>query len=278
MAPTPRLRVPPSQPPEARTGQGSQSTSKTSSKAGKARRRVLVSFDEMLEWFQRESNKWIHHGYRPFSNSIRSSVCSLAYVHNESINIYSHLIPAVSYLLGEWYIQQYLNRRYSDVQAADLIVFSIFMLTAIVCLSLSATYHTLINHSQHIEQFCLRLDMLGVVIFILGDLVLGVYLVFWCELLLRIIYWALTGVFGSLTIFMTLHPKYQGTKYRLFRALVFVATGLCGVAPLVHGLNFDLWGSHSIFHVLVVCAAVIQLMGYLDAYDSAHANLICSIP
>ncbi len=117
---------------------------------------------------------------------------------------------------------------------------------------------------------------------------------------------------------------------------MFVATGLCGAAPLVHGLNvfgmsqmmrkafpytlakagcllsgtsfyavtlqishtrerltlthvvlrpgfpkvdigtFDLWGSHSIFHVLVVCAAVVQLIGYLDAFDYAHANLTCS--
>lgn len=116
---------------------------------------------------------------------------------------------------------------------------------------------------------------------------------------------------------------------------MFVATGLSGVAPLVHGLNvfgmsqmmrkafpytmakagcllsgtffyavclpishtrltlthvglktrfpesrypgkFDLFGSHSIFHILVVCAAVVQLMGYLDAFDYAHANLTCS--
>ena len=40
--------------------------------------------------------------------------------------------------------------------------------------------------------------------------------------------------------------------------------------------KFDLWGSHSIFHVLVVCAAVVQLTGYLDALDYAHANLTCS--
>lgn len=133
-----------------------------------------------------------------------------------------------------------------------------------------------------------------------------------------------------------MHPKYQGAKYRVFRALMFVATGLSGVAPLIHGLKvfgmsqmmrkafpytmakafcllsgtsfyavslstshtrgndsdtsgsktrfpesrypgkFDLWGSHSIFHVLVVCAAVVQLVGYLDAFDYAHANLTCS--
>jgi predicted membrane channel-forming protein YqfA (hemolysin III family) len=35
---------------------------------------------------------------------------------------------------------------------------------------------------------------------------------------------------------MTMHPKFQGRKYRLFRALMFVATGLSGLAPLIHGL------------------------------------------
>lgn len=118
---------------------------------------------------------------------------------------------------------------------------------------------------------------------------------------------------------------------------MFVATGLSGVAPLIHGLNvfgmsqmmrkafpytlakagclvsgtsfyvvslltshtrekltlihmvlktrfpesqysgkFDLSGSHSIFHILVVCAAVVQLIGYLDAFHYAQANLTCS--
>ena len=138
---------------------------------------------------------------------------------------------------------------------------------------------------------------------------------------------------------MTMHPKFQGSKYRLFRALMFVATGMCGVAPLIHGLKvfgisqmmrkafpytlakagcllsgtafyavsfpisrtsekltltklilktrfpesrypgkFDLWASHSIFHILVVCAAVVQLVGYLDAFDYANKNLTCSSP
>lgn len=34
-----------------------------------------------------------------------------------------------------------------------------------------------------------------------------------------------------------MHPKFQGPKYRLLRALMFVATGLSGTAPLIHGLN-----------------------------------------
>ncbi|KAH7418742.1 hemolysin-III family protein [Cadophora sp. MPI-SDFR-AT-0126] len=277
---------------------------------------ILLSFDEMPEWFRRESNQWILRGYRPISGSAYASFCSWLYIHNESVNIYSHLIPAVFFLFGECYIQQYLTNRYSGVTSADLITFSIFMLAATTCLSLSVTYHTLANHSQYVEHFCLRLDILGVVIFILGDLILGIYIVFWCEPLPRNIYWSIIGVFGTLTIFITMHPKFQGTKYRSFRALVLVATALSGFTPLIHGLSvfdisqmmrkafpytlakagcllsgtsfyiirfpesrypgrFDLWGSHSIFHILVVCAAVVQLIGYLDAFCYAHANLTC---
>ena len=40
--------------------------------------------------------------------------------------------------------------------------------------------------------------------------------------------------------------------------------------------KFNLWDSHSIFHVLIVCAAVIQLMNYLNVFNYFHANLICS--
>ncbi|KAH8737118.1 hemolysin-III family protein [Ilyonectria robusta] len=236
MASASRLRVSPPQPLEAHKGRGMESIGDTASKAGKVGRPVLLSFDEMLEWFQRESNQWVLHGYRPISGSARASFCSWSYIHNESVNIYSHLVPAVFFLLGEWYLQQYLASRYSGVTGADFIAFSIFMLTAVTYLSLSATYHTLLNHSQHIEHLCLRLDMLGVVIFILGDLVLGIYIVFWCEPLPRNIYWSMIGVFGTLTIFKTIHPKFQGSKYRLFRVLMFVATGLSGIAPLIHGL------------------------------------------
>ena len=41
----------------------------------------------------------------------------------------------------------------------------------------------------------------------------------------------------TLAILMTMHPKMQSPEYRTFRVSMFVATGLSGVAPLVHGLN-----------------------------------------
>ncbi|KAL2787700.1 hemolysin-III related-domain-containing protein [Aspergillus keveii] len=214
MESAPRLRVPPLQLPEEM-----DFLSNTLSKARKARRLVLLPFNEMPEWFRRESNQWIYQGYRPISGSAHASFYT------------------VLFLLGEWNIQQYLSSRYSRFTTTDFIAFSTFLITAVTCLLLLAIYHTLLNHSKHVEYLCLRLDMLGVVIFILGDLILGIYIIFRCKPYPRNIYWSMVGFFGMLTIFLTMHRKFKGSEYRIFRAFMFVATGLSSVAPLIHGLN-----------------------------------------
>lgn len=185
---------------------------------------------------------------------------SWSYIHNESVNIYSHLIPAVAFLLGEWYIQYYLISRYSNITCADFFIFSFFLLTAVICLALSTTYHTLMNHSYKVEQLWLRLDLIGIVVLTLGDFVSGIYMVFWCEPLERKIYWSMVsrylhnlfrfsslmsnahfdlqiGILGLITIFIMVNPRFQGPKFRAFRALTFVATGLSGFAPLIHGIK-----------------------------------------
>ena len=178
MASAPHLRVPHSQPLQECQQHGTNSIDDTSPRYDNTARLALLTFDEMPQWFREESNKWILHGYRPISGSAQASFRSWSYLHNESVNIYSHLIPTVPFLLGEWFILQYLTSRCSKVAVADYVAFTIYMLAAVTCLSLSTTYHTLMNHSRYMERLCLRLDMLGVVVFILGDLVLGIYVVF----------------------------------------------------------------------------------------------------
>ncbi|KAH7369724.1 hemolysin-III family protein [Rhexocercosporidium sp. MPI-PUGE-AT-0058] len=162
-------------------------------------------------------------GYRLILGSAQALFYNWSYIHNELVNIYSHLISAVFFLLSKWYIY------------ADLIAFSIFILAAATSLSLLIT----------------------VAIFILSDLILGIYI-------------------------------FMGIKYRLFRALIFIAISLFGIIPLVYRLNvFGILqiitkafpytlvktrfpeSSYSIFHILIVCAIVIQLIGYLNAFDYA---------
>ncbi|KAH7016292.1 uncharacterized protein B0I36DRAFT_337212, partial [Microdochium trichocladiopsis] len=40
--------------------------------------------------------------------------------------------------------------------------------------------------------------------------------------------------------------------------------------------GFDMCSSHSFMHILVVCAAIIQMIGYLEAFDYAYSNITCS--
>lgn len=40
--------------------------------------------------------------------------------------------------------------------------------------------------------------------------------------------------------------------------------------------KFDMCSSHSFMHILVVCAAVIQMIGYLEAFDYAYSKITCS--
>lgn len=196
MASTPRLRLASPQPsvpvahkePEnnSLSPRFLRSTSRTS-KAGK----TLLSFNELPKWHQ--DNEFILHGYRPISGSAQVSFRSWSFIHNETVNIYSHLIPAVAFLLGEWYILEYLASRYPDMIGTDYFIFVFFLLTAFICLGLSTTYHTLLNHSFEVEQIWLRLDLVGIVILTLGDFVSGIYMVFWCEPLQRKIYWSMVS-------------------------------------------------------------------------------------
>jgi adiponectin receptor len=57
MLSTPRLRVSPTQPLEK------MESSNTTPKTGKSGRQVLLSFNEIPEWFRRELNQWILRGY-----------------------------------------------------------------------------------------------------------------------------------------------------------------------------------------------------------------------
>jgi adiponectin receptor len=191
MASTPRLRVPPKEPESSEERAMEDDASRPGS--GEAGRSTLLSFDDMPQWFQHDNNKWILHGYRPISGSTRASFRSWWYLHNETVNIYSHLIPAVVFLFGEWYLLQYLASKYSRVNSTDFLVFSSFIITATTCYAFSALYHTLMNHSYTVDHFWHRLDMLGIGIFIVGDIILGVYLIFWCETTIRNIYWSMVS-------------------------------------------------------------------------------------
>ena len=139
----------------------------------------------------------ILHGYRPISGlGSRFVPQLLVYPQRVGQHIFApHPGRAVCFMLGECFIQQYSSWP-ADTPGSlvpILSLFSIFVLTAVTCLSFSAMYHILLNHSQYVERFLLKTGYVGCGDFHTGRFFLGVYMVFYCEPLPRNIYWSMVS-------------------------------------------------------------------------------------
>ncbi|KAI0102531.1 mPR-like GPCR protein [Nemania sp. FL0031] len=219
----------------ARAKQGDTATAIESGQPCPSRKHRLISFEELPAWHQ--DNPFIQHGYRPISQSTIACLRSWGFLHNETMNIYTHLIPAVTALLiGEAWMVSHLRQTYADVTASDYAIFTFLLAAAAVCLGISSAYHTLMSHSREAEARWLRLDFVGIVILTVGSFVSGIYVIFWCEAAQRKIYWGMIASLGAVSVVIMLAPCFQGPRWRVFRLAVFVVTGLSGLAPIVHGI------------------------------------------
>lgn len=169
----------------ATSATGSSSSEETEKRALPA----LLSYDELPEWYR--DNAHIQHGYRPVSGSTRVSIFSWLFIHNETVNIYTHLIPAVLFLLGEWYVLQYLHDHYPGTTLLDYVTFANFLWTAAFCLGTSTMFHTMINHSCLEHNVWLRRDFLGICYLTFGMFQSGIYMIFWCEPMMMLIYFVI---------------------------------------------------------------------------------------
>jgi len=68
--------------------------------------RKLLHFHELEEW--RQDNEWIVTGYRVSDGSYASCFQSLLYIHNETGNIYSHLLGGVIFVAITFYTYAYI--------------------------------------------------------------------------------------------------------------------------------------------------------------------------
>lgn len=133
----------------------------------------------------------VFHGYRPIMNDTRVCFESWAYLHNETANIYSHLLPAVLAILSQGYIYLYFSWYYPQVTTRDVLIVAFHLCSTSVCFGLSALHHTLMNHSAPFSNLWGRIDYTGIIILILGDFVSGIYLGFYCEPILQKAYWTM---------------------------------------------------------------------------------------
>lgn len=150
---------------------------------------TLVNFADLPAWQQ--DNSHIHSGYRKASNSYIRSFTTIFHWHNESVNIWTHLLPALLSFPAGALLYSVLKPRYDRATTADVYAMSCFFVGAALCLGMSAVFHTLSNHSSEVARFWNQLDYVGIAILIAGSFVPSVFYGFWCHPKLQIIYWAM---------------------------------------------------------------------------------------
>jgi adiponectin receptor len=201
----------------------------------KVEEKLIILWDELSPW--RQDNHYIQSGYRAQSNSYIKSWKSLLYLHNETVNIYTHLVGAVLAALSSIVLYNTLSPRYSTATHEDVLVFACYFASAIACLGMSATYHTIQNHSHPVATFGNKLDYLGIVFLIWGSFIPVLYYAFGSEPELRRTYWTMITTLAAGTSIACVHPTFRTPALRPFRALMFVLMGLSAVIPVLHGVK-----------------------------------------
>ncbi|KIP12106.1 hypothetical protein PHLGIDRAFT_98449 [Phlebiopsis gigantea 11061_1 CR5-6] len=194
-----------------------------------------VTWNEIPPWQQ--DNEYVLTGYRRIQYSWRGCAVSVfGYLHNETVNIHSHLFGGVIFC---WFLatfrQAYLVK-YETASWVDTAVFAIFLASAITCLFCSASYHTFGVHSKGVAERCNALDYAGIVILTVGSFFPCIYYEFYCEKNFQMLYLSVMSLAGIVAAYIVLNPEYRKPTHRGARTKVFIALGLCGVVPVTQGL------------------------------------------
>lgn len=214
--------------------------------------RLTLLWHEIQPWQQ--DNHYIHSGYRPASYSYRKSVKSLGYLHNETVNVYTHLLGSVVAVVTSLVFYRAIRLRYNTATHEDIVMFGCFFAGAAACLGLSATFHLTSNHSPQVQKFGNKLDYMGIVFLIWGSFVPSVYYGLLEHPSYVRFYWVMVCPSNSLAGWAWLTSaqittngiacatasaldKFRSPAFRPIRAAMFVALGLSAIFPVVSGLK-----------------------------------------
>ena len=211
-------------------------------------------------------------------------------------NIWTHGIGCMLFLFLAIYMISFNN-----FKMADKLMLGIYFTGAITCLLFSTLFHTLSCHSPVVQKTMAKFDYCGISIQIIGSMCPAMYYGFYNQLKYFWIYICGGAIMCVISIVFSLLDRFSKPKYRPIRAIVFLSFGLSNIIPGIHlffilepklfwwfSLNIvqgslytigallyawriperyfpgkcDYWfQSHQIFHILVVLAAIVHLIG-----------------
>lgn len=179
----------------------------------------------------RRENQYVLSGYR-FYKSKRDCLKSLFKLHNETMNIWSHLL---GFLFFSFLSFSLFQRKFPDASNHDLLIFTAFCLASLLCLLCSSVYHTFVCHSaHHIKSFTATLDYIGITFLITASISTIVHFGFYCDPVSRNRYMIFSCLIGSIGVILPFFRFFDTKRYRPLRIGLFVAMAFSSIVPLLH--------------------------------------------
>ncbi|KAH7247415.1 mPR-like GPCR protein [Fusarium redolens] len=196
--------------------------------------KALLLWDDLPAW--RRDNAFIHSGYCRIRPTYLHSLRSLFNLHNESVNIWSHLLGAIVAVACSLYLYYVIRPRHDFATLSDVLVFTCFIGGAGLCLGMSATFHAVLNHSQKVARWGNKLDYTGIIVLIVGSFVPALYYGFFCMPTLLTAYLCLICLLGTGCAIISWVEQFRTPRWRPYRAMMFAGLGLSGFIPIIHGV------------------------------------------
>ncbi|KIY72679.1 HlyIII-domain-containing protein [Cylindrobasidium torrendii FP15055 ss-10] len=194
-----------------------------------------LHWDDLEDWMR--DNEYIRSGYRRAQNHWKGTFQSVfGYLHNETVNIHSHLWGAVLFIYLMLTVYSSHIQAYPTATWADMFIFQAFLVSAVICLGMSAFFHTSTCHSHQVAVRCVALDYTGIITLILGSMYGSIYYGFFCHPQYQMVYIGILTCAGLGASVVVLQPEYAKASHRGLRTSIFVGLGLTGAIPVAHTL------------------------------------------
>ncbi|VDN97029.1 unnamed protein product [Rodentolepis nana] len=194
----------------------------------------VVHYSKLPEWMR--DNDFLIWGHRPPLASFRMCFRSIFRIHTETGNIWTHLLGCVCFLV---LCISFLSHPELNLPWDEILVISVFFISAILALGFSWIFHTFACHSERIGKLFGKLDYIGIAILEIGSFVPWIHYSFYCHTNVKIIYLCLITILGIITMILSSYDQFSTPNYRGVRAGLFISLGLSAVAPCLHYIYLE---------------------------------------
>lgn len=185
----------------------------------------LLHFYELP--FQWRENKFIVYGYR-FSKSHQAAFQGIFHWHNETANIWTHLLGSM-FVLWLAFFHYPSTEVYAKSSTADKFAVYVFLAAAVKCLLFSVIWHTYANISTlQLRKRFACFDYTGITVLIIASIMTTEHIALRHYPMLRTAYLGFSFLTGIAGVLFSWSPEFDKPDSRIVRICFFLGLAALG--------------------------------------------------